>query len=219
MTFVNEAALVKALLLHAPSSVLGNANASRRGYIVCEMQLGALVPDVVVVSHLEQRFSVLSALERWVLAEWLAGHADEKTITRRLAIDPSRVVRAVKTLETVGLLVREASGGFSISTKAPFRMEVVAIEAKLLRWREAMRQACRYVTFSTRSYIALPSVVVQSSKGVVEACERDGIGLLSVSRRAVRVVRRSALHSPNRRDWLWAIGKASKASATRLSFG
>ena len=56
----------------------------------------------------------------------------------------------------------DRSGGLKFS-KALLRSigNVVAVEAKLLRWRDALAQAISYLRFANESYVALPKAVVE----------------------------------------------------------
>lgn len=214
MPFSSEAQLVAALLRNLPRTIL-RTRSDDTPSVVREMQLGPLVPDIVFVSKIGNRsrirtISSLSVFDRWVLSEILTeGEVELGTIADHLATSEVRTLLAISKLRSAGLIRQTRDGLFTPISSVYLRAEVISVEAKLSKWREAISQATRYLTFSTASYVALPSALVYCRPVLREACRLAGIGLLAVDRAKVTVVHRSARHEPNRRDWLWAVGKAS----------
>lgn len=58
-------------------------------------------------------------------------------------------------------------------------IKVVSFELKLKNWREAMRQAFRYRSFSDYSYVVLPDETAKKAYNHVNLFEKYGIGLIS----------------------------------------
>ena len=73
--------------------------------------------------------------------------------------------------------------------------EIVAFEAKLLRWRDAMHQAYRNRCFAHQSYVALPRKAAQLAHEHVTEFHRRGVGICYVEQGRVVV-----LHESPRRD-------------------
>jgi hypothetical protein len=96
-------------------------------------------------------------------------------------------------------LLKVRNGKLTLGRIWPTAVRVIAIEAKLTKWREALRQATEYRRFADFAYVALP----ESSSSQIAARERSafyeaGIGLFIVNghlRTLVRA-RRSREH-----DW------------------
>jgi hypothetical protein len=57
---------------------------------------------------------------------------------------------------------------------------LIAFEAKLTRWREAVHQAYRSTSFAHYSYVVLPKSVVENALRQRHEFERRGIGLCSI---------------------------------------
>lgn len=58
--------------------------------------------------------------------------------------------------------------------------EVIAIEAKLTRWRDALQQAYRNTCFAHRSYVLLPTRAAKIAERHPNAFQRRGVGLCTV---------------------------------------
>lgn len=59
--------------------------------------------------------------------------------------------------------------------------QVVAFEAKLTRWRDALHQAYRNKCFAHRSYVLLPMPVASQAHGHVAEFERREVGICTIS--------------------------------------
>jgi hypothetical protein len=63
---------------------------------------------------------------------------------------------------------------------------VVAIEAKLLKWREALVQAIAYRQYADEAYVALPESHSQAALDGLDRFRKAGVGLLTVSEMGIR---------------------------------
>lgn len=59
----------------------------------------------------------------------------------------------------------------------PLLSEIVAIEAKLTKWRDALQQARRYQHFAHKSWVVLDALRARTAIQNLELFERSGIGL------------------------------------------
>jgi hypothetical protein len=84
------------------------------------------------------------------------------------------------TLE-VGFEFDYGGGSADVFAVAPGR-EVLAFEAKLTRWRDALHQAYRTRCFARRSYVVLPERVALIALRYAHEFERRDVGLCSVRR-------------------------------------
>lgn len=64
---------------------------------------------------------------------------------------------------------------------------IVAIEAKLLRWREALTQAHEYRKYADLAFVALPPRTAKRAGANSEQFRAAGVGLLTVVDGALRV--------------------------------
>jgi DNA-binding MarR family transcriptional regulator len=85
--------------------------------------------------------------------------------------------------------------------------QVISIEAKLSRWREAVQQAKEYLRFSNAAYVALPEAQVNRISALRSACKAAGVGLIAVSQSTCRVVIRPPKNVPRSGEWFWILNK------------
>jgi hypothetical protein len=86
---------------------------------------------------------------------------------------------------------------------------VIAIEAKLIRWREALHQAYRNRCFAHRSYVALPAHTAWIAARSCQQFRDRGVGLLLVERGNVRCLIEPGPPSPVEP---WLTTRARKAA-------
>jgi hypothetical protein len=68
------------------------------------------------------------------------------------------------------------------------RVHIVAIEAKLTRWRDALTQAATYRKYADRVFVALPERSAGNAFRHAEDFRTLGVGLLQVTNREVRTL-------------------------------
>lgn len=85
--------------------------------------------------------------------------------------------------------------------------EVLAFEAKLLKWRDALHQAHRNRCFAHRSYVVFPEKLISRALLNEREFARRRIGICAVSRRGLRVVREAQPEEPLE---LWLSRRASE---------
>jgi hypothetical protein len=207
VSFSLESQLCEVLARHV-LEVLGVEHAAA---VLEEVRVGTVVPDLVVVSRGGSALDLrLSGFESWIVADLIRTRSRRiDTLSRRLFARTEITVRAVERLERAGLVERLSADAVSLRHACfPVESEVIAVEAKLRRWREAVEQAVGYQRFANRSYVALPADIIDGGEEILEACRSRGLGVLSVSRQGARV----ALKAPLRRlfspGWVWVVGQA-----------
>ncbi len=67
--------------------------------------------------------------------------------------------------------------------------DVVAIEAKLMRWRDAMQQAYRNTFFADRSYVLLPPMVARRAIAFESDFDLRNVGICAWDGREIVVVK------------------------------
>nr|WP_315155068.1 hypothetical protein [uncultured Flavobacterium sp.] len=78
--------------------------------------------------------------------------------------------------------VKEYKGLFGVPDfvyydKRDEKIELIAFELKLKNWKQAIKQAFRYKSFSNLSYVVIPSVSVDSAFKNIELFKKYNIGL------------------------------------------
>ena len=74
--------------------------------------------------------------------------------------------------------------------------DVLAFEAKLSRWREALHQAYRNTCFAHRSYVVLPWAIAQRAAIYQAEFEARGVGLCAVHDGSLVTVLEAPRHEP-----------------------
>lgn len=185
-----------------------------------KFQVGMTIPDLMIISRRKSGpceacvRRVPSLFECAVLAELLKRKQTRPSeVSRRLYAREGAVGKAINKLAAHGLLTLHKNGTVSARRQALLPViKIVSVEAKLIRWKEAVQQARQYLAFSDSAYVALPEVLSDGHR-IRVACSRAGVGLISVGPNNSEVVlkprKRHRKYSPER---LWLIHKANHES-------
>lgn len=184
------------------------AFASAETRVIPQLQVGPNIPDFVItrVPRTPQAPRV-NTMESAVLAVLLHGPPRRKDrIASQLFSQPARVSSALERLCRLGLAIEISPSRFTVSKSAFEGASVIAIEAKLRRWREAVEQAVSYLRFSNLAFVALPVAVIQARGPELRAeCSRRRIGVLGVDSERIRVELPAVGHEPRSADWVWTV--------------
>ena len=186
-----------------------------RAEMLGSIQVGTVVPDLVAVYRRSpSRSRYVSGLESWIVAYLLRRpQASLQELAERLFIRAERAESALTRLQDATVVRRLASGGFVVRRGMfPATAHVIAIEAKLRRWREAVDQAATYRRFANRSFVALPQAMIERTSGIRDACRARGLGLIAVCSNGVHVVRPADRHRPVSWEWVWIVAQAGPKS-------
>ena len=91
-------------------------------------------------------------------------------------------------LKRWGLVTHGRGGLVELSTTLTDQYQIIALEAKLFRWRDALNQARSYQRYADRSYVVLPEAVAERALKHKGEFVSNGIGLLSVSEQRLDVL-------------------------------
>jgi hypothetical protein len=116
--------------------------------------------------------------------------------------------RYLVPLERKGLIERIRSGRVRTTEWGLCRpTRLIAVEAKLRDWRNALQQASDNTRRVDYSYAAFPKEVVEARPALVEEARRCGVGILGVDLNAgVRVVSRARLFPRAASPEYWDLG-------------
>jgi hypothetical protein len=218
MTFLSESDLCGALLGAWSDQVAHDVALS----VLTEVRVGTVIPDQLVL-RIPKRRATASHVRRLTLFESsiLAALDDDcarrpSTVASRLFTRKERVEHVLGRLARTDLVERSASGGYTLSTRRlPTHIDIIAVEAKLSRWREAVEQARQYSRFANEVYVALPVSTIESSfLPCLEHCKMFGLGLLAVTPKGTeRLVKASRL-DPRTPEWFWLMSRLGFHSTT-----
>lgn len=182
------------------------------------LHVGAEIPDYVVAfAPQSHEISRLGALECAVLAklhDLCCARAEEIAVI--LFARSERVEAALQTLRKLGYAARNADR-YAPSCRLQ-GASVVAIEAKLTRWKDALEQAVSYRRFSNASFVALPWDVVDARRATfVRDCSAASIGLISVASGRMSIEVAPPFHQPRTAEWVWTAVRALASEKPRTS--
>lgn len=150
--------------------------------VLTDVPIGSVIPDILVGiwrSHSPSIDLRLTYVEAHLLAavERL-GPMDLKTLLTTVHVTEAAALRAVARLTKAGAVIQRKNGKIAVRRKYPLGdVELVAVEAKLRRWRDALRQAREYQSFANRTYVVLDEGQVRSDPEMLRAFEAASVGL------------------------------------------
>ncbi len=186
--------------------------------IVAEMQVGMRVPDLLLVFNRSSRDLApvkLSYFECALLASALTrGTASISELAQTTYAPREQVKPRVARLAQLGFV--KLRGEQLTATKGIGRhIRIVAIEAKLSRWKDALLQAQKYRSFANEAYIAMPTTVVRKNLTAVEACADSGVGIIAVDQTGADVFLNAERAQPQSAEWVRILSSAVGLPQTR----
>ena len=151
--------------------------------IIQEPDLGRVIPDLLIgfwrgtEAPARRRTSLHDAflLARLESGQW---HTPSD-IERALYLPSGAALPALQRLARQGLVTTSQTRRWRLLPAAHSRHgEIIAVEAKLQRWRDALAQAVAYRGFADRSYVVLDGARLRSIAALRAPFREHGIGLL-----------------------------------------
>ena len=187
---------------------------------------GVCIPDMVLVYQISPStlpVKVLSSFEAGVLS-YIAANGGEsiEAVASGMYCQVKNVETVVKSLVRKGLVSGTSDALIADVPALTGQTHVVAIEAKLTRWKDAIEQAEEYFVFAHRSFIAMPADVAGRPE-VLERCASVGVGVFAVDPEgAVRSLLISRENTPVSAQYLRLVSTTtapeSQRGARRASF-
>lgn len=152
--------------------------------VLREVDLGRIIPDVLIgvwdgggVPPVRPRNNYLEA-HILALLEQRRGRSID-TLAAELFSTRAKLARSLGRLERRALVTRSQRGGYSLNPGWKTHLfDIIAVEIKLHRWREALAQATAYREFANRAYVVLDGGRVEYSPMLIEAFRTAGVGLM-----------------------------------------
>lgn len=183
-SFNSEDELVKEIQRQLPEFLRKRAKALTIGR---EIGVGRAIADLVVLLRPPGGWLLpgasLTIHESVVLAALRRRGSTRIDILERICRLPHGALREgpLERLESWGIIESGAGGRLAISPAWRRHTKLLAIEAKLTRWRDALKQAHVYRRYADESYVAIPrehSAIALKNKGLFQEA---GVGLILVS--------------------------------------
>jgi hypothetical protein len=153
-----------------------------------EVPVGTRIPDIVLVCTSEK-----PRIDLWPYY-WTYRHAAVishlrrryklkiESISKRLFEEPTRLEPVMKQLTKSGAVIKTKNNCYSLSEEfSSFSADVIAVETKLKRWKEAYFQAKSYFKFANRSLVAMSPDGIPTTKESKKIFTKAGIGLVTVN--------------------------------------
>ena len=162
--------------------------------VLTEPFIGGIIPDILIGETSREEGPTLQCRITFLQASVLAvlereAPLHESEVLEELHITPNTLRRALLGLERAGAIRRETSGEVRVRrAAASSHLLITAVEVKLKRWREALRQATSYRRFADRVFVVLDGNRVIPSDEVKKAFRRASVGLLLQFRTTIRLV-------------------------------
>lgn len=169
--------------------------------VIREPMIGSVIPDLLLGSWLAGDAPRVPPRLTWVDAHVCArleggGPASMQEITRRLHLSPAAAAASERRLRRRGLVEPAEDGTLRLAeTFATGRADVVAVEAKLTRWQDAVAQAASYLTFADRALVVLDGNRMRAWDAPADAAEAHGVGLAALHGRLLRVLVPAPVHA------------------------
>ena len=212
--FGSESALVGALArnLRDTAGVLGLEDC-RSVTLMAEVQVGGRIPDLLIVDTPDGALDSgpLTIFESSVVSALRSTCQTGPQLSDSLFSREARTRDALEGLEARGIVERLRSGRYRCQGTFPKGITIAAIEAKLTRWRDAVRQAESYADFADESYVALPQSLVVEKPALLSLFSSLGLGLFSVAPESVTIEVRPQPKKPDSADWVWLLSRLSSS--------
>lgn len=149
-----------------------------------EPAVGSVIPDVLIALWGGERNSSfrrrLPLLEYHILAMVeQAGGISADEVRRHMHLPIAKVEAAFSKLERWDLVRAADHHWVELTVNARTdTVELIAVEVKMRRWQEALKQAESYLKFADRSYVLLDGNQVRPCRNLFQTFARTRVGLL-----------------------------------------
>ena len=194
-----ESDLVNDLITHLPKYL---KRSNRTCAIHREVGVGRSIADVVatLLPADAGRVPPVLSVKDSVLVSLLRQNGPTRIdVLERMCGVPPKSLRGehIHRLVASGIVV-VGDGGRVALARWSRSAALIAIEAKLTRWLDALEQALEYRRFADRVYVALPADCVAPALRARAMFQRAGVGLLAVNGSIQREIPAAA---PTTHDW------------------
>lgn len=180
--------------------------------------IGKVIPDLLLgrLLTVEAHAPALTHVEASVVS---LVHSEPEfmpeDILSQIFLPEATATRTFRNLEKKGALERTPSGGFRVNQNlAATRMEIVAVELKLRRWRAACNQGVSYLPFADRAYAVLDGNQLKITDEIHSTFQRSGVGLVLQFGYEFKVVIQSSADRVMTCDRLIAAQKLARVALT-----
>jgi len=151
--------------------------------MIAQAAIGNVIPDVLIgywFQEPERSITKMTYIDAAVFALLeIHGELTVEELLSYVFLARPTAERTFQKLERLGAVTKSATGSVRISQKHTTRaVEIVAIEFKMRRWRDALGQAIAYRNFADRSYVVLDANQVKVVPEMIAAFIDVQVGLI-----------------------------------------
>lgn len=212
VVFEYEADMLDVLSLCYPSQYFYGKRGARNISQIPEVTVGSVIPDMVCIAlpktYRKDSTNYHPELDTLVISDLLQnGPSTLKDISSRIFARETTIKKSLGRLNKKSAVVQIKCDRFKLRRKTHLcDYHIVSIEAKLKDWRNALKQAIAYRSFSHISYIALPSTIA-NKKIIKEHCRAVAIGLIAVNKNSATILFKPKPLQPASPKWIWLLSK------------
>jgi hypothetical protein len=179
--------------------------------ILREPTMGLIIPDLLLGAWRPDRTPRAYPATTWIDAHVRAliereGVVTPEALRERLHLSPNAAAASEARLLRHGLITRchgvTDAADAQAWTLAPgaqtTELEIVAVEAKLSRWQDAVAQAASYLTFADRAYVVVDGNRVRLTPALLAVVDAARVGLVLQHGRVLRHVASAPVQPPPR---------------------
>jgi len=184
--------------------------------------IGNVIPDLLVGRWRDTPSGHLAAIT-FVEASALSfidslGSISPSQFSDRFHLTERAADLALQKLATRSFLGVNARGEYYLDQAAnPRSCELIAVEVKLSRWRDALDQAVSYLTFADYSYVVLDGARFIARPESMNQFRSAGVGLLLQYGHFLQPVLDGQAHQPTTADRFVALKHLTKAQKARIN--
>lgn len=181
-----------------------SSSKNKHAAIFIEPQIDTGYPDIVVVEYYSILPSPNAARQKIVATDLkilyyihCKKYLSLQELSKNLAYTPDEVRKSVQRLANADLIYLSKNGtsvrNRALSKYCPIK-RIIAIEAKLDKWNEAIAQAEHNIWFATDSYVLLNKEKCSST--ILDKCKDKGIGVILVNGNIQTALKSTTRHFP-----------------------
>jgi DNA-binding MarR family transcriptional regulator len=153
-----------------------------------EVPVSECIPDLIFIgvnnypesSWFKKRLSSKHHYIIWLLKKM--GDLDVPSLAEMSYMRASKISTLVQELIKADYIKDQQNGYYALSQRyASIEAKVIAVEAKLRNWKQALSQAIRYSQFADLVMVAMDSDSVLGRVNIIEEYKAHNIGLCAVS--------------------------------------
>ncbi len=180
--------------------------------VLTEVQVGTCIPDLLIVCgdrREEMPRHKLTYFECTIVAAMMkAGLITVDEIADATFAPREEILKRVSRLVRLGLIEHRDSQLRVASRALPNKLRVIAVEAKLTRWKDALEQARAYLSFANEAYIAMPASLIRRNVSALSGCADSGVGVIAVEDNDSSVVLPAVCTRTVSAEWLRVVSTA-----------